>query len=155
VVLVMASHDPVLRDIQELLEELRIPVRLVASLQRFQQVIRREPRAEVVITGVSLPDGNWCDVLTSTIRCGSAARVLICSPEADERFWSEAIWRGVHDILIAPFSSEDIERAVDVRYRHGQEGQMGEHDPNGDRESEQRSATFEPNPVAIALPAIA
>jgi DNA-binding NtrC family response regulator len=154
VVLVMASQDPALGDLRELLQELDVAVQLAASLQEFQQQIRRT-RAEVVITGVSLPDGNWCDVLTSTVRADSAARVLICSREADERFWSEAIWRGVHDILVAPFTAEYLERAVDLHYGSQPCGPAEEDDPGVDRETEQRCDTVGADAMPIALPAVA
>jgi DNA-binding NtrC family response regulator len=155
VVLVMASQDPALRDIRELLDELQVAVRPVASLQEFLRLIGQKQPADVVITGVSLPDGNWCDVLTSTIRAGCEARVLICAPEVDERFWSEAIWRGVHDILVAPFANDYVERAVDVRAWRPQQDQKAEPETSGDQETEQRVDTRQANPLAIALAAVA
>jgi DNA-binding NtrC family response regulator len=155
VVLVMASRDPALDGLLEQLEQLNVALQPVVSLQEFQQLFRRNHPAEVVITGVSLPDGNWCDVLTSTVRAGSSARVLVCSQDADERFWSEAIWRGVYDILVAPFTTEYLQRSVETRYRRGQAGQTGETDPDRGHEAEERPATYEAVPIAIVLAAVA
>jgi DNA-binding NtrC family response regulator len=126
VVLVMASCDPALDDIQKQLDRLDVAVQPVVNLQEFQQLLRPEQAPEVVITGVSLPDGNWCDVLASTVRAGSPARVLVCSRDVDERFWSEAIWRGVHDILVAPFTAEYLQRSVEFRDQCGRGGQTDE-----------------------------
>ncbi len=155
VVLVMAAQDPVLEEVRGLLERLDVVLYSVASLQEFQRVMRQGLRPEVVIAGVSLSDGNWCDVLTATVRTESTAQVLICSREVDERFWSEAIWRGVHDILVAPFTTDYLERIVDPRFRHEPRGPAAGHDPADEPESEQRSDTGGCPPLEIPLPEIA
>lgn len=151
VVLVMASRDPSRDDIRKQLDRLNVALQPVVSLQEFRQLMQRNEPAEVVITGVSLPDGNWCDVLTSTVRAGSPARVLVCSQAADERFWSEAIWRGVHDILVAPFAAEYLRRSVEPDQGYGQEGQTRETNP-----SRSRRAAEQPDPFrTAALTAVA
>jgi len=150
VVLVMAKRDPALDRIQPQLDQLDVTLRLAANLQQFQQMMREVPPADVVITGVTLSDGNWCDVLTSTVRAGSTARVLVCCQQADERFWSEAIWRGVHDILVAPFTAEFLRRSVEIR--GGRVGQ-GETDPDRGHIAEERRATCEGDRTALLVPA--
>ena len=151
VVLVMEPGDPALTDLREQLERLNVALQPVVSLQELQQLMQRNQPAEVVISGVSLPDGNWCDVLASTVRAGSMARVLVCSQSADERFWSEAIWRGVHDILVTPFTTEYLRRSVEPGHGHGQAGQTGETNPNRSRRAAEQPDTF---PTA-ALTAVA
>lgn len=153
VVLVMAKRDPALDDILEQLDQLDVALKPLGSLQEFQQLIQQEQTPDVVITGVSLTDGNWCDVLTTTVRAGLPARVLVCSHEADERFWSEAIWRGVHDVLVAPFTTEYLQRSVEIR--GGQGGQRGEANPGRGREAKERPEIFEASPIAIAVGAVA
>jgi DNA-binding NtrC family response regulator len=155
VVLVMAPRDPALDDIREQLEQLDVVLKPLGSLLEFQQLIQREQPPEVVITGVSLTDGNWCDVLTSTVRAGLPARVLVCSHEADERFWSEAIWRGVHDILVAPFTTEYLRRSVEIRGGRAPGGQSGEANPGRGREAKERPDIFEASPIDIAIGAVA
>lgn len=152
VMLVMASRDPALADLSKQLDRLNVALQPVVSLQEFQQLIQRDQPVEVVITGVSLPDGNWCDVLASTVRAGSPARVLVCSQAADERFWSEAIWRGVHDILVAPFTAEYLQRSVETGHGHGQQGQMGKTNPNRSRGAGEHPDTYQ---AAGALAAVA
>ena len=151
----MASSDPALDDIREQLERLNVALQPVDSLQDFQLLIRRNEPAEVVITGVSLPDGNWCDVLASTVRAGSPARVLVCSQDADERFWSEAIWRGVHDILVEPFTTEYLRRSVEIRYQRGQGSKTGETNPHRTREEAERPDTYGSTAAPDHLSAVA
>jgi DNA-binding NtrC family response regulator len=114
IVLVMAGRDPVLEAIERQLEVLDVPRHRATSLQEFQQLSQESDTPDVVITGVSLPDGNWCDVLRSTVRDGASTRVLVCAREADERLWSEAIWRGVHDILVEPIAADHLRRAFEA-----------------------------------------
>jgi DNA-binding NtrC family response regulator len=113
IILVMARRDEALEAIERQLEKLDMERRRVGSLQEFQQLTHESGAPEVVITGVSLPDGNWSDILRATVRAGMPARVLVCTREADERLWSEAIWRGVHDILVEPFPAEHIRRSLE------------------------------------------
>jgi DNA-binding NtrC family response regulator len=113
VILVMARRDAALEAIERQLEKLDMERRRVSSLHEFQQLAHESDAPEVVITGVSLPDGNWSDILRATVRAGMPARVLVCTREADERLWSEAIWRGVHDILVEPFPADHIRRSVE------------------------------------------
>jgi DNA-binding NtrC family response regulator len=113
IILVMAGRDTALEAIERQLEELEMDRRRVGSLQEFQRLAHESGTPEVVITGVSLPDGNWSDILRATVRAGMPARVLVCTREADERLWSEAIWRGVHDILVEPFPVDHIRRSVE------------------------------------------
>jgi DNA-binding NtrC family response regulator len=151
----MAPRDPVLEDLREQLDQLNVALQLVDSLQQFQQRIGRDPSPDVVISGVSLSDGNWCDVLTSTVRAGLPARVLVCSHQADERFWSEAIWRGVHDILVAPFTAEYLQRSVEIRGGSLPGGRRGEANPRREREAKQRPDILEASPTELAIAAVA
>ena len=112
VVLVMGRRDSALEGIRSQLDLLGVAVWSAANLQEFRRFMYESPAA-VVISGVSLADGNWCDVLTSTVRIGPSAKVVVYSRAADERFWCEAIWRGVHDVLTEPVSSEDLRRLLD------------------------------------------
>ena len=113
IILVMARRDAALAGLERQLEKLDMERRRVGSLQEFQRLTHESDAPEVVITGVSLPDGNWSDILRATVRADMPARVLVCTREADERLWSEAIWRGVHDILVEPFPADHIRRSVE------------------------------------------
>jgi hypothetical protein len=42
----------------------------------------------------------------------------VSSPAADEHFWSEILWRGVHDLLVEPHDADQVRRAVEGAIRH-------------------------------------
>lgn len=113
ILLVMDGPDPVLESLERELSELEFEQQRAASLQEFQRLAEESEPPDVVITGVSLPDGNWCDVLRSVVRAGESTCVLVCTQEADERLWSEAIWRGVHDVLVEPFAADELRKTFE------------------------------------------
>ncbi len=54
----------------------------------------------MIITQLTLADGNWCDLFKYLVDRGSHASVVVSSPQADERLWSEVLWRGAYDLLV-------------------------------------------------------
>jgi FixJ family two-component response regulator len=76
---------------------------------------------ELVISDLSLPDGNWCDVFRHLVDNGLHAAMVVVARQADERLWSEVLWRGAYDLLVEPFEDSDVRRVVEgaVRALHG------------------------------------
>jgi len=87
--------------------------RLLAPTRAARECMNVNPTIDIVITQVSLKDGNWCDVLAFVVNRGVEARVVVSSTVADERFWSEALWRGVYDVLLEPYDVLEVRRIVD------------------------------------------
>lgn len=154
IVLVMARRDPALGAIERKLDELDATSWRVDSFQEFQQLTREIGTPEVIITGVSLPDGNWCDVLRSTVLDDVPTRVLVCTREADERLWSEAIWRGVYDILVEPLTVDHLERCIGPGNRPGGADSQDVDEGSRGREAERRPRTHRTS-AAIAVGAVA
>jgi DNA-binding NtrC family response regulator len=88
-----------------------------ADRREARELLRRTPAPSVVITVLSLPDGNWCDLVKDVVRLETGSAVVLCSPRADERLWSEAIWRGVYDILVEPFDHNEVIRCIEGAHR--------------------------------------
>lgn len=94
------------------MESLGLPTTAVDNCHAARECIRANPRIDLVITQVSLQDGNWCDILGWVVKHGIDARVVVSSAAADERFWSEALWRGVYDVLVEPYEHAEVTRIV-------------------------------------------
>lgn len=77
------------------------------------------PRVDLIIAELSLPDGNWCDMIRHLVdHAERTAMVVTCSEvEADERLWSEVIWRGVYDLLVEPYDQQLVKRVVEGALR--------------------------------------
>ncbi|HYI92688.1 MAG TPA: response regulator [Bryobacteraceae bacterium] len=65
----------------------------------------------VVIANRQLPDGTWDDLLQSLRLQRNAARLIVCSPAADTRFWAQVLSMGGYDVLATPFERAEVLRA--------------------------------------------
>jgi DNA-binding NtrC family response regulator len=91
-----------------------------------------------VVTDATLEDGNWCDLLRTVVDYDPQASVIVIAPSsADEMLWSEAIWQGVHDILVEPFTETEAQQVVEgaLRVARAQERSL-----IGDSRSQQAAA---------------
>ena len=126
IVVVMSPADPSLEPITRQLGRLGVTPQSVATVREACALFEPCDQPHAVISGVSLSDGNWCDLLAHTVRSEVEAKVLVCAATADERLWSEVIWRGGHDVLVEPFDLIHLSRALGLLDRREQ--------PNGDRQ---------------------
>lgn len=92
----------------------------VETCQQTRELFATVPEIDLVVTDVTLPDGNWCDVLRCVVDNGSHTAVLLRCGTADEKLWSEALWRGVYDLVVEPYDAREVRRIVDgaLRNRH-------------------------------------
>lgn len=100
------------------LEALPAEVLVVGSCQEARRTLQTHPAVDIVITDVTLPDGNWCDVLTFLVDHGIDAGVVVASRTADEILWSEVLWRGVYDMIVEPFDSRESRWVIEAALRH-------------------------------------
>jgi DNA-binding NtrC family response regulator len=122
VLLVMAPESPGFEGILSCLETLDFELAAVSDCRG----IRRQLRAanpSVVITGVTLCDGNWCDVLSYIVQCEAGASLVVYSCEIDERLRSEAIARGAYDLISSPLSAPQLRRCIEEAHCFGREVQ--------------------------------
>ena len=67
-----------------------------------------------------LPDGTWRDLLQLNLRLHQPCEMIVCSACGDEELWAEALQRGAYDLLVEPFSRQEVYRiirsALDNRY---------------------------------------
>jgi DNA-binding NtrC family response regulator len=120
VLLVMAPESPGFDSILSCLETLDIELAAVSDCRG----VRRQLRAanpSVVITGVTLCDGNWCDVLAYIVQCEAGASLVVYSCEIDERLRSEAVSRGAYDLISSPLSAPPLRRCIEEAHCFGRE----------------------------------
>lgn len=98
------------------LNSTEISLTIVKSCREARRAWHQDP-PDVVITDVSLPDGNWCDVFKELVDAGGNAAVVVCSPTADATLWSEVIWRGAYDLLVEPYQRDEVGRSVEGALR--------------------------------------
>jgi DNA-binding NtrC family response regulator len=85
-----------------------------------RRLLENRPRVDVVISDLSLADGNWCDVFKHLVDTGSHASMIVTTRQADERLWSEVLWRGAYDLLLEPYEKGHVRRVVEGAIRASQ-----------------------------------
>src|ERR1035438_8636685 len=67
---------------------------------------------DVILTEADLPDGRWLDVLHLVRECPRETAVIVTDPQADARFWAEALNLGAYDLLAQPFYEPEVRRIL-------------------------------------------
>ena len=67
---------------------------------------------DVILTEADLPDGKWLDVLDLVRECPRETEVIVTDPQADARFWAEALNLGAYDLLAQPFYEPEVRRIL-------------------------------------------
>ena len=118
-----------------ILRALGVDLLRVRQCWEARALLQTRPPLLAVVTDVTLEDGNWCDVLRAVVDYDPQAGLILVAPSsADEMLWSEAIWQGVHDILVDPFTEAEAQQVVESVLRVARAQQ---HRLVGDSRSEQ------------------
>jgi DNA-binding NtrC family response regulator len=90
-----------------------LPVKLehVPSLHHARTRLRQQ-EYDVILTEAALPDGKWLDVLHLVRECPREPEVIVTDPQADARFWAEALNLGAYDLLAQPFYEPEVRRIL-------------------------------------------
>jgi DNA-binding NtrC family response regulator len=67
---------------------------------------------DVILTEADLPDGRWLDVLHLARESTQELEVIVTDPQADARFWAEALNLGAYDLLAQPFYEPEVRRIL-------------------------------------------
>ena len=98
----------------ELFEECGAEVLAAGDCRHATRILKRHPDVEVVVTALTHPDGTWSDLLRHVVDYGIEARVVVCAPGVDQRLWAEVFWRGPCDLLVEPYSREQVRSIVET-----------------------------------------
>jgi DNA-binding NtrC family response regulator len=90
-----------------------LPLKLehVPSLEHARARLRLQ-EYDVILTEAALPDGKWLDVLHLVRECPRETEVIVTDPQADARFWAEALNLGAYDLLAQPFHEPEVRRIL-------------------------------------------
>jgi DNA-binding NtrC family response regulator len=99
------------RRISEMLHALPLHVEHVSSVKQAATQLSRQDY-DLILTEASLPDGGWMDVLHLVRECPRETEVIVTDPQADARFWAEALNLGAYDLLAQPFYEPEVRRIL-------------------------------------------
>jgi CheY-like chemotaxis protein len=66
----------------------------------------------VIVCSTDHETGDWHELLDGLRTAPRPPRLVLCSRLADDRLWAEALNWGCYDVLLVPFSSEEVLRVL-------------------------------------------
>jgi DNA-binding NtrC family response regulator len=99
------------RRLSRMLHALPLAVEHAGNLQQARKNLPRK-QYHVILTEAELPDGKWLDVLNLAREGPHRVEVIVTDPQADARFWAEALNLGAYDLLAQPFSEPEVRRIL-------------------------------------------
>ena len=73
----------------------------------------------LVLTGTSLPDGTWIDVLKAASAAPVCVPVIVISSLLDIRLYLDVLESGAHDFIVPPINSGDMKHIIAFCYNDG------------------------------------
>ena len=110
-ILFISGHPDDARRLSRMLHSLPIRVDHVESLRQAHAKLQQDDYG-VILTEARLPDGNWPDALHLARECEQEPEVIVTDPQADARFWAEALNLGAYDLLAQPFYEPEVRRIL-------------------------------------------
>ena len=99
------------RHLSRMLHALPLALNHAGSLQQARAKLQSE-EYDVILTEAHLPDGKWLDVLHLAREYPQEIEVIVTDPQADARFWAEALNLGAYDLLAQPFYEPEVRRIL-------------------------------------------
>ena len=96
-ILFISGHPDDARRLSRMLHSLPLAVDHVDTLHQAYTRLQQDDYG-VILTEAALPDGKWLDAL-NLARQYPRLEVIVTDPQADARFWAEALNMGAYDLL--------------------------------------------------------
>ena len=110
-ILFISGHPDDARRLSRMLHSLPITLDHVETLQQARAKLQQDDYG-VILTEAALPDGNWLDAIHLAHQYPQALEVIVTDPQADARFWAEALNLGAYDLLAQPFYEPEVRRIL-------------------------------------------
>jgi DNA-binding NtrC family response regulator len=109
--LFVSGHPDDARRLSRMLQSLPLTVDHVETLQQARAKLQQDDYG-VILTEALLPDGKWLDALHLARQSSQELEVIVTDPQADARFWAEALNMGAYDLLAQPFYEPEVRRIL-------------------------------------------
>lgn len=110
-VLCICGNRDEARKLSEMLDTVPVALEHARTLAQARSRLRNTD-FEVILTDSAFPGGTWLDVLHLARESTREIRVIVTNPQADARFWAEALNLGAFDLLTQPFDEYEVQRIV-------------------------------------------
>jgi DNA-binding NtrC family response regulator len=99
------------RTLSDMLHALPVAVEHARTLAQARERLQHTD-FDAILTDSTVPGGTWLDVLHLVREAPRDIRVIVTDPQADVRFWAEALNLGAFDLLTQPFEELEVRRIV-------------------------------------------
>ncbi len=110
-ILFVSPHPEHAALLSHMLDSLSVSIDNVTDLKQARTKLHSREYS-VILTEAKLPDGTWLDVLDLAHRAAPNSEVIVTDPEADARFWAEALNLGAYDLIAQPFATGEVQRIL-------------------------------------------
>ena len=110
-ILFLSGHREDARRLSRMLHALPVALEHAGGLQQARNLLQSN-QYDVILTEAELPDGKWIDVLNLAREITPRTEVIVTDPQADARFWAEALNLGAYDLLAQPFYKPEVCRIL-------------------------------------------
>lgn len=110
-ILFVSPHREDAAIVSRMLGSLSVSIEYVTDLRQAQAQMQSRTY-EVILSAANLSDGTWLDVLDLARHLAPGAEVIVTDPNADARFWAEALNLGAYDLIAQPFASGEVQRIL-------------------------------------------
>lgn len=119
--LLVYDLDPPVGELEGILTSRGMRTRHSHNCFQARAVLREAMLPGLVLTGVSLPDGTWEDVLDAARAAPAKPPVIVVTRLADMKLYLDVLERGAHDFIVPPFSSSDMTYIIRAAILKGRE----------------------------------
>lgn len=106
--LLIHDQEEPLGELARILEHLQFEVVRTRSCGEAFAALKREGQPDLVFTDVTLPDGNWKDVLRALESSPSVTDLILVSRVIDDPLYITALESGAIDFVVPPFRESDV-----------------------------------------------
>ncbi len=106
----------------------------------------------VVVTDLTLPDGDWSDILRAANAFSAKTPVIVVSRLLDIRLYLDVLERGAHDFVVPPISPSELAYIIRGAIRTDRPFTPHCHRHSGPRESLSKYSEVEASNVQIIDP---
>jgi two-component system response regulator PilR (NtrC family) len=110
-ILFVSGHPDDARRLAPMLQALPLVMEQVGTLEQARNKLQRDDY-EIILTEAVLPDGDWLGALHLARQHPGDINVIVTDPQADARFWAEALNLGAYDLLTQPFYEPEVRRIL-------------------------------------------
>ena len=110
-ILFISGHPDDARRLAPMLRALPLVMEYVGTLEQARNQLQQGDY-EIILTEANLPDGDWLGALHLAREHPGEIKVIVTDPQADARFWAEALNLGAFDLLTQPYYEPEVRRIL-------------------------------------------